>query len=146
MFTDTGPLYYHEKNTGSTYRLAYSDLDDDSSVAVTPDNLGTEIVAGDLATKKFYYLELPPTAVNVFAVAWYDDNKDGKLDFIDTDNVVLSSADDDIIAGGEFNRFSKKLVAGTLTTAALFQDDGAGGYKYGTLAYLESDDNDELTR
>ncbi len=52
------------------------------------------------------------------AVAWHDDNKDGKLDFIDTDNVVLSSADDDIIAGGEFNRFSKKLVAGTLTTAA----------------------------
>jgi uncharacterized protein (DUF1786 family) len=45
-----------------------------------------------------------------------------------------------------FNRFSKKLVAGTLTTAALFQDDGAGGYKYGTLAYLESDANDELTR
>ena len=98
VFTDTAAL---ESRAGwvssSTYRLVYEDLaDGTTAAAVTPDNLGSEMVAGDSALKKFYYLELPPTPTNSYAVAWYDTDSDGKLDFIDINaSSLIGGGDDD---------------------------------------------------
>ncbi len=141
VFTNTAALLSRASDvSSSTYRLVYDDAQDLSAVAVAPDVLDSEIVEGDSATKKFYYLELPVSPVGVFAVAWYDGDEDGELDFIDVDDFLDDDAD---VAGGEYNRFPKKLVDGVSTTITGFDADGSD-YKYSTLMYLDTDNNDEF--